>query len=153
MLKYSLILLLIFFSSCGSRKVVSEKTNYEVKKDSISIVKKKEVIITENNISINTDIDEIEITPIDVEKPIVINDKKYYNAKIKAKKTKIKLLDNTNKKEIKKDSSEIKVITNKKEIKEVRKVDRKQNYLSFLWWILLIAVIIYLYRRYKNILF
>lgn len=72
-MKYLLILLLLV--SCGSRKVVTEKTQ-ETKKIETKIVYNTRTIDT-------SDIDELEIIPIDTLKPVIINGKSYFNAKIK----------------------------------------------------------------------
>jgi len=72
-MKYLLILLLLV--SCGSRKVIIEKTQEN---------KKIETQIVDNTKTIDTSsIDELEIIPIDTLKPMVINGKTYFNAKIK----------------------------------------------------------------------
>ena len=64
-MKYLLILLLLV--SCGSRKVITEKTQE---------TKKIETKIVDNTRTIDTsDIDEIEILPIDTLKPVIINGK------------------------------------------------------------------------------
>ena len=59
MLKYSFIFLFVLLSSCGARKVAIEKTDTVVKIDSISTIKKEEVIVTQNNVIVNTDTDEM----------------------------------------------------------------------------------------------
>jgi hypothetical protein len=148
MLKYSFIFLFALLASCGARKVDVQKTDTVVKIDSTSTIKKDEVVVTQNNISINTDTDEMEITPIDSTKPVVIGEKKYFNAKIRYKKTKVKLIDTTKKSEVKKEVQEVKVIKNKKEKVFKKDVDKKESLTVFWWWLLIILlVILFFYAR------
>lgn len=148
MLKYSFIFLFALLASCGARKVDVKKTDTIVKIDSTSNIKKDEVVVTQNNISINTDTDEMEITPIDSTKPVVIGEKKYFNAKIRYKKTKVKLIDTTKKSEVKKEVQEVKVIKNKKEKVFKKDVDKKESLTVFWWWLLIILlVILFFYAR------
>lgn len=115
MLKYSFIFLFLLLSSCGARKVDVQKTDTVVKIDSTSTIKKEEVVLTQNNVSINTDTDEMEICPVSDTIPMVVNGVTYKNAKIKYKKTKISVVDTTKKQEVRKESQEVKVIKDKKE--------------------------------------
>jgi hypothetical protein len=89
------ILLLLSFSlfSCASRKVAVNKTQIEKKIDSVAVEKKDSVSVKQNAISIKENIDEVEIVPIDSTQPIIIGDKKYYNAILRIKKTRRQVLD------------------------------------------------------------
>lgn len=155
MLKYSFIFLFVLLSSCGARKVAIEKTDTVVKVDSTSTIKKEEVIVTQNNVIVNTDTDEMEITPIDSTKPVIIGEKKYFNAKIRYKKTKGAVVDTTKKQEIKKESQEVKVVKDKKEKVFKKHIDKKESLTVFWWWlliILLVALFFYARRRLINLL-
>lgn len=155
MLKYSFIFLFVLLSSCGARKVAIEKTDTVVKIDSISTIKKEEVIVTQNNVIVNTDTDEMEITPIDSTKPVIIGEKKYFNAKIRYKKTKVAVVDTTKKQEIKKESQEVKLVKDKREKVFNKNVDKKESLTVFWWWlliILLVALFFYARRRLINLL-
>lgn len=148
MFKYSFIFLLLM--SCGARKVDVQKTDIIVKVDSTSVIKKEESTSTQNNISINTDIDECEITPIDSAKPVIIGDKKYFNAKIRYKKTKVALVDTTKKEEVKKESQEVRVVKDKKEKSFKKNVDKKESHSVYWWWLLIILLFAaYFYFRKK----
>jgi len=81
-----LILLCIIGCSCGSRKVqkstIKEEIKTEKKIDSTAQKEIKTVINDETN--------EIEITPIDTSKVLIINGKNYKNAKVKISNRKTK---------------------------------------------------------------
>ena len=147
MLRYSIIFFVLFFASCGSRKVDVQKTDITVKVDSVSSVKKEELAFTQNNVSINTNIDEIEITPIDPDKPIFIGEKKFFNAKIKSKKTKKESVDTTKKYNAVKKSEEVVLKKEKEEEIFDRTVDKKESLLPFLWWILILIAIVFLGKK------
>lgn len=150
MLRYSLIILIILFTSCGARKVAVEKTESNLKVDSTSAIVKNEIVTTENNIRINTDTEECEITPIDSTKPVVIEGKKYFNAKIKIKKTKTAAIDTTKKVEKKEEVQQVKVIKDKKEKVVKKQVDRKESHSIYWWWLLiLLLVALFFYTRRK----
>jgi hypothetical protein len=148
-----LVLLSLFLSSCAARKVNIDKVDSNVKIDSVSVSKKEIVTTQENNISIVTDTDELEIVPIDTTRAIVIDGKSYKNATLRYKKTKKVLVDTTKIKVTEKASVEVKV---KKDIsvKTFKKeIDKKSN--SW-WWIiipLLIALGFYAYKIINKTLF
>jgi len=152
MLRYSLIFLFALLVSCGSRKVNVQKNDTVVKVESKSEIKKDETITTQNNISINTDIDEVEITPIDPDKPISIGDKKYFNAKIKTKKTKSSVVDTTKKDEVKKEIQKVEAKEVKEQKTKVKEVDRKESFLSYWWLILFVILLFYAYKRINKTL-
>ena len=155
MLRYSVLFLFILLSSCGARKVAIEKTDTIVKLDSTSTIKKEEVVVTQNNIVVNTDTDEVEITPIDSTKPVIIGEKKYLNAKIRYKKTKASVVDATKKEEVKNEVQEVKVVKDKKEKIFNKKIDKKESLAVFWWWLLIILLLIlffYARRRLINLL-
>lgn len=156
MLRYKGIFLFILLSSCGARKVDVQKTDTVVKIDSTSTIKKEEVVLTQNNVSINTDTDEMEICPISDTIPMVVNGIAYKNAKIKYKKTKIAIVDTTKKQEVRKESQEVKVIKDKKEKVFKKNIDKKESLTVFWWWLLillLVALFFYTYRKLNKTLF
>lgn len=148
MLRYSLILLIALLTSCGARKVSVQKTDTIVKTDSSSVVKKEESVVTQNNIVVNTDTDEIEITPIDSTKPVIIGDKKYFNAKIRHKKVKTSVVDTTKKEEEKKEVQEVKVVKEKKEKGFNKKVDKKESFIASWWWLLILLLVLVFFYSY-----
>ena len=156
MLKYSFIFLFVLLTSCGARKVDVQKTDTVIKIDSTSTIKKEEVVLTQNNVSINTDTDEMEICPVSDTIPMIVNGVTYKNAKIKYKKTKIAVVDTTKKQEVKKESQEVKVIKDKKEKVFKKNIDKKESFTVFWWWlliILLVALFFYTYRKLNKTLF
>lgn len=143
----TLILLSFLLFSCASRKVSVTKTQIETHIDSISVERKDSVVVQQNAISMKEENDEIEVRPIDSTKPIIIGDTKYYNATIKIKKTRKSLIDTT--KVVTTQSSQKQVIV-QKDIKEKlfeKKIDKKPNYLLYLW-LFLIPLAIYFARKY-----
>lgn len=143
----TLILLSFLLFSCASRKVAVTKTQVETHIDSTAVEKKDSVSVQQNAISIKEDIDEIEIVPIDTAKPLIIDGKQYFNATVRLKKTRRHIVD-TSKITISK-SSENKVSV-KKDIKAKgfeKKVDKKANYLFYIW-LCLIPICLWLIWRF-----
>lgn len=151
MFKYSFIFLFVLLASCGARKVDVQKTDTSVKVDSASTTKKEEVIVTQNNISVNTDTDEVEVTPIDETKPVIIGDKKYFNAKIKYKKTKVSVVDTTKKEEVKKETQDVKVVKSKKEKVFKKHIDKKESRSVYWWWLLIILLVVLFFYTYRKL--
>jgi len=144
-----LILILVSFLlfSCASRKVAINKTEIETHIDSIVVQKKDSVSVKQNAISVKEDINEIEVVPIDTTKPIVIGDKKYYNAIIRFKKIHRDIVDTsktTVSKSIENNISVKKTIQSK--VFE-KKIDKKANYFIYLW-LLLIPLALWLVNKY-----
>jgi magnesium-transporting ATPase (P-type) len=124
------------------------KSNIVNKIDSTSVIKEETTINKSNYVNITTDTDELEIIPIDSTKPIIINDKVYFNAVLRYKKTKVVLVD-TSKTKVSKNA--LKSVTVKKTEKSktfIKKINKKSNYI---WWIIIIiatALGIYTYKKY-----
>ena len=142
----SFVLVVSILFSCAARKVVITKTQTKKYTDSISVEKKDSVSVKQNAIVIKETTGEIEITPIDTSKPVIIGDKKYYNAIIKFKKKQIHIVDSsrteTNQKIIK--DVQVKVISETKSFE--KKINKKPNYWVLLW-LLLIPLTWYVLRR------
>lgn len=143
----------MILTSCAARKVNVEKTAISIKVDSTSITKQETISTQDNHVSIVTNTDELEVSPISDTIPMVVNGITYKNAKLRYKKTKKVLVDTTKikvsekvliKVDVKKDGS---IKTFKKDI------DRKSNNW---WWILILLLIIlgfYTYKRINRTLF
>jgi len=150
------LILSIFGTSCASRKVNINKVDSVVKSDSTSVTK-QEVVTTQNNhVSVVTDTDEIEISPISDTIPMVVNGITYINAKLRHKKTKKVLVDTTKIKVSEKASIEvnIKKDTSVKTFK--KEIDKKTNYSIYLWWLLVLLLIVigfYMYKKINKTLF
>lgn len=145
-MKKILILCFLILTSCAARKVNVDKVDTVVKTDSTSVTKQETVSTQDNNVSIVTNTDELEITPIDTTKVIEIDGKKYKNVKLRYKKTKNVLVDNT---KIKVSEKVLIKATVKKAIavKAFKKdIDKKANN----WWWLLLLLIPAGYYIYKK---
>jgi hypothetical protein len=130
MKKYIILLVVLVFGACGSRKVETGKTK-EISKIETADVQERKVEI-ETNIKTITiaENDEIEITPIDNARPVIINGKSYENAQIRYKKNKANVYHQESKKEAIQEAKQIKIInTNDKLIES--KATEKKNYIDF----------------------
>ena len=149
MLKYILgVVLGVMMFSCASRKVVVSETKAQVLIDSVFIEKKDSVAVEKKNIVIQEDINVIEVTPVNLTSPIIIGDVKYYNAKVKLYKNKKKTEQNI--KTIVSKSVNKKITLQKKDkIKTYNKnIDKKSNYLYYLFGILFLLFILFIVGRY-----
>jgi hypothetical protein len=152
-MKKILILIILLLSSCAARKVNVNKVDSVVKSDSISVTKQEVVTTQDNHISVVTNTDEVEVCPVSDSLPMVVNGITYKNAKLRYKKTKKVLVDTTKIKVAQKSSIEVKV---KKDatVKAFKKdIDKKANYAIYFWWLLIlliIALVVYLYIKFKN---
>ena len=137
-MKTKLILLSLLLISCGSRKVnKSVIENKEQTKTEIVVVDKTE---TKTNTEISTttidtsQTSEIEITPVDNTKPINVNGKTYFNAKITLKKKKSGVVVKSNEKVAKIERNDVKtnVATKSKASVKVadKKVDRNNTFVT-----------------------
>jgi len=151
MVKHIIVIFLSFFLlSCASRKVVTNKSSILAKVDSTFVAEKQNIITKENHISIITNSDELEIAPIDSTKPIIIDNKAYFNATLRYKKTKVVLVDTSKTKVEQKASIKVSV---KKDIKsnEVKKeVEKGTNVFFWIGVIIILIVTTYLYIRDNN---
>lgn len=159
-MKKLIILLVVILTSCGARKVDISKI--EIKKDSI-VETKAEVVTTEikevidsTNITTEINTDEVCIEPLDSTKEMVVDGKIYKNVVLKIKKNKVNTSYTNNKRE-----SNIKytdsVGTSKTSVKEnivakTKNIDRKADYWSLLWLLLLILIMYLLWRNKQRIL-
>jgi hypothetical protein len=153
------IILLILLTSCASRQVDVNKTN--ARKDSVSVTDVS-LVVKENkekkdstNIKINTETDEITITPIDSSEGIIVEGKNYKNVIIKLKRNKTNTsYANSSKETINtlKDS----IATNKTTTKEVienktKEVNRGTRYYLIFWLFLLILILYLLWRNRQQL--
>ena len=159
-MKKLIILLVVILTSCGARKVDVSKV--EIKKDSI-VETKAEVVTTEikevvdsTNITTEINTDEVCIEPLDSTKEMVVDGKIYKNVVLKIKKNKVNTSYTNNKREsnIKHTDS---VGTSKTSVKEnivakTKNIDRKADYWSLLWLLLLILIMYLLWRNKQRIL-
>jgi hypothetical protein len=143
----TLILLSFLLFSCASRKVMVTKTEVETYTDSTAVEKKDSVSVQQNAIVITDSTEEIELTPIDTAKPITIGEVKYFNAKVKIKKMRTRFVDSSKITVSKSIENKVSV---KKDIKSKvfdKKVDKKANYLFYIW-LMLIPICLWLIWRF-----
>lgn len=143
----TLVLVLPLLFSCAARKVAVSKTQTQIHTDSVVIEKKDSVSVKQNAIVITDSSDEVEVTPIDTAKPVIIGDTKYYNAKVKIRKNRIKLVDTSKIVVTQSAQKQTTVIKDVKKKTFEKKIDKKANYLLYLW-LLLIPLVVYLVRKY-----
>jgi len=146
--KYFILALTIpLLFSCAARKVAVAKTQVQTYTDSVSVERKDSVVFQQNAIIITDSSEEIEVTPIDTAKPIIIGETKYFNATVKIKKVRKSLVDAT---KVVTTQSIQKQVTLQKNIKEKgfeKKVDKKANYFVYLW-LLLIPIGWWVWKRF-----
>ena len=146
--KYIILWLFVpLLFSCAARKVAITKIETQTYTDSVIVEKKDSVNVQQNAIVITDSSEEIEVTPIDTAKPIIIGETKYFNAKVKIKKMRTRLVDSSKSTTF---QSFEKQVSLKKEVKSKeldKKVDKKANYLFYLW-LLLIPFCLWLIWKY-----
>ena len=142
------LFLLLLLVGCGARKV-NKSTTETTTKSEITVVDSTK-IDTKEDIEATICTDEFEITPIDTIKPLVIIDSQgkkttIVNGRIKKrtqisrfKASKSTTLHNTRK------TQKTATQTTKASVKHV---ERKEPF-GWLWLLLIIAVILYIYRRF-----
>lgn len=152
MKKVLAILSLIILASCGARKVNKSSEDVKEKKEIVSVdttkTKTNETIKTiKTNDSV---ISCIEVSPIDTSKAFTYNGTTIKNGVLRLQKTRVNKTYQTEKNLSKtKDKGVSKDIKTQKRVQvEVKQVDKKESYLDFLWWILLVVIGYILYRRY-----
>jgi PBP1b-binding outer membrane lipoprotein LpoB len=144
--KITLLILAITLVSCSTRKV--SKTEVKEKTEVKAIDTTKTVTNTqkfERSVDTST-VNEFEIVPIDINKPMVVNGKTYKNAILKRKVTKVNKVVEIDTKvaeiEQKGVSNEVKQVIQT----EVKQTERK-SFLNW-WWLLLLIPTYFVYRKY-----
>ena len=141
------ILIILLFASCGARKV--NKSNTEITtKSEITVIDSTKTDTKEDNEAVICT-DEFEITPIDTIKPLVIIDshgKKttIVNGRIK-KKTQISRFKQSKTQSVIQTRKTQNNTTQRAKTSK-KHVERKESF-KWLWLLLIIAVILYIYRR------
>lgn len=145
---WAVILTSLILCSCSTRKVnkseVKEKTEVSVVDSS-----KTETKTETNNFLIDTtSTTEIEVTPIDNTKPIIINGKSYTNVKIKTRKVKNGVSITNEKKvaQIKQKAVKTNIVATKVDAK--KETERKPDY-SWWWIVLIVGILIIIYRNIR----
>ena len=152
MKKSILILLLLTLFSCASRKVDTKINKRDSTAVSVSneVEKTKTEIQTQTIVIDSTHTEEVEIIPVDPTKPLIVNGKKYFNAKLRYKKqrnnihtSRIEKVAEIKEKRTKK-RNEVRVVTKQKE--------KTTEAVRFPWWLIILgAVLVYLLLRRSKI--
>lgn len=153
-MKNKLIILSLLFAilgtSCGARKVQKSETKEETKVEQTSTEVKTEVTTENTKIVDSSEIDEIEITPIDSTKEMVVDGKKYFNTKLKKINRKNNIVVDKVVKIDKNEQKEVKTVVEKTKQTTVKNVERES---LFSWWYIfwLILLLYIAYRIYRFI--
>ena len=158
-MKKLILLFLITLTSCASRQVKVDKL--VVKKDSVTETKAV-VTVTEakektdsTNIITMVDSSEVMITPIDTCKEIVVDGKVYKNVVLRIKKNKVNTSYTNNKREsnIKRTDSigTTKTSVTEDTVEKIKTIDKKTNYWTLFYWLILFIIIYLLYKNRKRV--
>lgn len=142
-----LVIPLLF--SCAARKVIVSNIQTQTHIDSVVVEKKDSISVKQNAIIITDSSDEVEVTPIDTAKPVIIGEIKYYNAKVKIRKNKIRRVDSSKIVVTQSTQKHTSVVKDVKEKIFDKKVEKKVNYLFYLW-LLLIPFLLWLIWRFER---
>ena len=142
------LFLLLLLASCGARKVNKSTTETETKSE-ISVIDSTK-IETKEDIDSTICTDEFEIMPVDTLKPIVIIDSQGKKTTIKngriKKRTQISRFKAIKSQSVHNTRKTQKTATQSTKVSE-KHVERTQSF-WWLWLILIIAAILYIYRRF-----
>ena len=145
--KITILMLAITLVSCSTRKVAKSETKETTEVKTIDTT--KTVTNTqkfERSVDTST-VSEIEIVPIDITKPMIVNGKSYTNAILKRKVTKVnKVVEIDTKVAQIQQKGVNKAIKTERTIKE-KQTERKSG---FNWWWLLFLLIPIAYLKYKK---
>lgn len=139
-----LVIPLLF--SCAARKVIVSNIQTQTHIDSVVVEKKDSISVKQNAIIITDSSDEVEVTPIDTAKPVIIGEIKYYNAKVKIRKNKIRRVDSSKIVVTQSTQKHTSVVKDVKEKIFDKKVEKKVNYLFYLWLLLIPPLLWFIWR-------
>jgi len=148
MVRITILILAITLVSCSTRKVAKSevKETTEVKAiDTTKTVTNTET--TKKSIDTST-INEIEIVPIDITKPITYNGKTVLNGILRLKTTKVNKVVEIDTKVSKNEQKGVSV--GSKQVIEVKKKETERKSFLNCWWLLLLIPIYIVYRKYLS---
>jgi hypothetical protein len=153
-MKTKLIIMSLLFSilgtSCGARKTQKSETKEDLKVTKIATEVKIETTTENTKIVDSSEIEEIEITPIDSTKEMVVDGKKYFNAKLKKVKRKNNIVVDKVVKVDKNEQKEVKTVVEQSKKTDVKNVER-ESWFSW-WYIFWLILILYIAYRISHLL-
>lgn len=165
------IIISLFLFSCGARKVDRRKIQEEIKTEQKEVVKNDVVIDSNTKIETKTytdetnkeEIEETVVTPIDGNKPAIYGKDTLNNASLTKRKIKrnkdVKEINNTilsnDTKTADKTTKKSEKAQQAKNSEQTKNIDKKQfdiigMILSYWWLWILIAIAIYLFKKYRK---
>lgn len=145
------LFLITLVYSCSSKKLTVSKDVSKEKVDSAYVEKKDSTSFVQKGVTVTEKFFEIQIEPVDVSKPIIVDGVKYENASLKIKKADKSIVDTTKtvvSEEVEKEVQLEKETEEKKFDKAL--VKKSSNYLYF--WLLGIFLILYLVYKFRRLI-
>jgi hypothetical protein len=153
------LLLAFLLFSCGAKKVNKEIVKTDSIAKEVAVIKTDCTSIENKQVKFDVVTDDLIIEPVDTTKPIeIINNEgkvtKYKNARLSHKKRKdnTKVIESKNVAKNVVDSLANEVKVNKSESKKI--VEKKQfswsTFIIDLWWVWLLIILYFIYRKYKK---
>jgi len=149
-MKKIIILLLIFLSSCASRKVQVDKT--EIKKDSIVEIKDTMSIKIIDSIYVKKEavLEDIIIKPIDSCAEFIVDGKIYKNVTITIKKQTNSNIHSKSKKTNLNTSKAQKTVVKTETVTKKKEIIKKANHIMYLIALLFIILAGFIFYKYHN---
>ena len=141
------VILVLFLTSCSTRKVNKSEAKEKTEVTVVDSTKTETKTETNNVLIDTTSTTEIEVTPIDNTKPIIINGKSYTNVKFKTRKVKsgVSITNEKKASQIEQKAVKTNIVATKVDTK--KETERKPDY-SWWWLVLIIGILIIIYRKY-----
>lgn len=154
-MKASKSLLVIFFVvfcySCSTKKVITATDITKEKLDSSYVEKKDSTSFIQKGVTVTEKLFEIQVEPVDVSKPIIIDGVKYENASLKIKKVDKSVVDTTKTVVSEVVEKDVKLEKKTEEKKIDKALEKKSsNYLYF--WLLAVLVVLYLAYKLRRVI-
>lgn len=140
----------LLFGACASRKVHKTEVKEQVTVQVTEQVKNDITTSKESNILVNSEENEIEVTPIDTAKVIVINGTSYKNAKVRLikRKSQSTILEKETVKDLTKTDTRVNISS--KTATRVKNTEKRPSPLNMLWWLLIPATVYFVWKyKYK----
>lgn len=137
---------IVFCYGCTTKKVITATDITETKIDSTYKEKKDSVSVQQNSVVIKEKFFEIQIDPVDVSKPIIVDGVKYDNVSLKIKKSDKSIVDSTKTTVLESfdKTLELEKETFNKEFD--RSLEKKSNNFVYFWLLLLLFLLAVAYK-------